>query len=62
MPTKQNRKATNSVNLLTQIPLEKLAFIAALLFFFGSGISIYVAYQRLKEPSSSVQLEEGMVL
>jgi len=49
MSSPTGTETRNSVNSLSQISLEKLAFLGATLFLIGSSISFYVAYQNLKK-------------
>lgn len=49
----QDSGVKNASNEL--MPLEELAFTAAILFFFGSIISLYIAYKNLKNSSSSTR-------
>jgi hypothetical protein len=55
-------EAMNPLNMLAEIPTERLAFIAAIFFLIGSGMSFYIAYKNLKTSSPTLPVSEQDIL
>ncbi|MFA1819544.1 hypothetical protein ACDX78_04945 [Virgibacillus oceani] len=62
MPITRGTEAMSPLNLLAEIPTERLAFVAAIFFLIGSGISMYIAYKNLKTSSPTLPVSDQAVL
>jgi len=62
MPITRGTEAMGPLNYLAEIPTERLAFVAAIFFLIGSGMSFYIAYKNLKTSSPTLPASDEAVL